>query len=104
MRDEGYKSFHKKLIPNIDPELIIGIRTPVLKKYADNLFKTQESSLFLKELPHKYYEENNLHVFLLSKIKDFDRCIAEVEWFLPFIDNWATCDGLSTTPNCFCRL
>ncbi len=98
-KDDGYKSFHKKLIPNIDPELIIGIRTPVLKKYADNLLKTQESSLFLNDLPHKYYDENNLHSFLLNKIKDFDTCVTEVERFLPFIDNWATCDGLR--PICF---
>ena len=92
--DPDYKTFHQKLIPNIDPKLIIGVRTPALKKYANRLFGTEECSLFLKELPHEFYEENNLHAFLINKIKDFDVCIAEVEKFLPFIDNWATCDGL----------
>lgn len=92
--DPDYKAFHQKLIPNIDPKLIIGVRTPALKKYTNRLFGTEECSLFLKELPHEFYEENNLHAFLINKIKDFDVCIAEVEKFLPFIDNWATCDGL----------
>ncbi len=92
--DLNYKKFHQKLIPNINPSLIIGVRTPALKKYANKLFGTKEGSLFLKELPHEYYEENNLHAFLINKINDFDTCVAEVERFLPFIDNWATCDGL----------
>ena len=94
LSDAKYKAFHQKLIPNIDKKLVIGIRTPELKKYANELFKTQKYDLFLKQLPHKYYEENNLHAFLINKITDFDVCIAEVEKFLPFIDNWATCDGL----------
>ena len=94
LSDAKYKAFHQKLIPNIDKKLIIGIRTPELKKYANELFKTQKYDLFLKQLPHKYYEENNLHAFLINKLTDFDVCIAEVEKFLPFIDNWATCDGL----------
>lgn len=92
MADEAYKDFHKKLIPTIDEESLIGIRTPNLRKFAKEIFNTPEADEFLKILPHKYYEENNLHAFLIEQIKDFDKCIAEIEKFLPFIDNWATCD------------
>ena len=92
MADEAYNDFHKKLIPTIDEESLIGIRTPNLRKFAKEIFNTPEADEFLKILPHKYYEENNLHAFLIEQIKDFDKCIAEIEKFLPFIDNWATCD------------
>ena len=95
MRDEGYKQFHQKLIPNINPETVIGIRTPVLRKFASDLYKSGEAQSFLNKLPHNYYEENNLHAFLTEKIKDFDKALRETEKFLPYIDNWATCD-------CFC--
>ena len=95
MADENYKNFHKKLIPTVDEDLIIGVRTPELRKYAKKIFGTAESDEFLKILPHKYYEDNNLHAFLIEQIKDFDECANEVTRFLPFIDNWATCDMLS---------
>ena len=95
MADENYKNFHKKLIPTVDENLIIGVRTPELRKYAKKIFGTAEADEFLKKLPHKYYEENNLHAFLIEQIKDFDECAKEVSRFLPFIDNWATCDMLS---------
>lgn len=92
MQDADYREFHSKLIPNIAPERIIGVRTPQLRKYAKQLAKTEEASVFLEELPHYYYEENNLHGFLLEQVKDFDACIAQWNRFLPFVDNWATCD------------
>ena len=91
MQDLKYKSFHSKLIPNINPELVIGVRTPELRRFAKTLDKEQVKS-FMSELPHKYYEENNLHAFLIEQIKDFYECIAALNDFLPFVDNWATCD------------
>ena len=93
MADENYKNFHKKLIPTVDENIIIGVRTPELRKYAKRIFGTAEADEFLKILPHKYYEENNLHAFILSEEKDFDRAIYLTEKFLPYIDNWATCDS-----------
>lgn len=91
MQDLKYKEFHSKLMPNIDSDLIIGVRTPDLRNFAKNLTDYED---FLKALPHKYYEENNLHGFLISQIKDFDRVIEELNRFLPYVDNWATCDML----------
>lgn len=93
MKDDGYKNFHAKLIPAINPNLIIGVRTPDLRKFAKDFYRSEESTDFIKELPHKYYEENNLHAFLLEQIKDYDTALAETERFLPYIDNWATCDA-----------
>ncbi|MBE6648817.1 MAG: DNA alkylation repair protein [Ruminococcaceae bacterium] len=93
-QDSKYKAFYMKLIPNIDPNKIIGIRTPLLKKYAKDIFGRVDAEKFLSILPHTYYEENNLHSFLIMQIKDFDRCIYEIERFLPFVDNWGTCDSL----------
>ena len=87
MGDPGYKAFHKNLIPNISEERIIGIRTPILRKYAKELFKNGGYSAFLDDLPHFYYEENNLHAFLIEQIKDYDKAIYETEKFLPYIDN-----------------
>lgn len=95
MQDLDYKSFHGKLIPNVDEEAIIGVRTPALRKYAKEFAKTDHAKEFIKILPHKYYEENNLHAFVLEQIKDFDTCVEEVERFLPYVDNWATCDMMA---------
>ncbi|MCI8957064.1 MAG: DNA alkylation repair protein [Eubacterium sp.] len=95
MQDLEYKRFHAKLIPNVDEELVIGVRTPALRKFAKDFAKTDEAKEFIQTLPHKYYEENNLHGFILEQIKDYDECIAEVERFLPYVDNWATCDLMS---------
>ena len=92
--DEDYKKFHQKLIPNIDEDRVLGVRTPVLRKIAKQIYGTQIANDFLNKLPHKYYEENNLHAFLLEQIKDFDEAVSKVEEFLPFVDNWATCDGM----------
>lgn len=95
MQDLEYKAFHAKLIPNIKEEVIIGVRTPELRKYAKEFAKTKKAEAFIKILPHKYYEENNFHGFLLEQIKDFDTCIEELERFLPYVDNWATCDMMA---------
>ena len=95
MADPSYKSFHCALIPTVDPDTVIGIRTPVLRKFAADFAKTEDAAAFLRDLPHSYYEENNLHGFLLEKIKDYDTLIAELNRFLPHINNWATCDLIS---------
>ena len=92
MQDEGYRAFHSKLIPNIAPERIIGVRTPQLRSYAKEFAKREEAAIFLRQLPHTYYEENNLHAFLIEQIRDYEACIAEWNRFLPYVDNWATCD------------
>ena len=93
LRDEAYHKFHKKLIPEIPEEHIIGVRTPVLRAYAKTLAKRPEAYDFLQELPHTYYEENNLHGALLSLLyKDVESYLTELEKFLPYVDNWATCD------------
>lgn len=97
LQDTDYRNFQSKLIPTINPDLIIGIRTPVLRKYAKTLAKTkaQQAEAFLKILPHTYYEENNLHGFLIESMKDFDTAIISLDAFLPYVDNWATCDLMS---------
>lgn len=101
LQDVGYREFHSRLMPNIDKERIIGIRTPVLRKFAKDFMKSEEAKVFVQELPHRYYEENNLHMMVITSIRDFETCLAEVERFLPFIDNWATCDFAE--PKCFAR-
>ena len=92
LQDIKYKEFHQKLMPTVNPDKVIGIRTPVLRKFAKDFSKRAEVESFLKNLPHKYYEEDNLHTFLLEEIKDYKALIKELNRFLPFIDNWATCD------------
>lgn len=94
-QDKEYKEFQSRLVPNIDKKIIIGVRTPQIRKIAKELFGTKEEKEFIKKLPHKYYEENLLHFFLISKIKDFDECVKEVERFLPYIDCWPVCDQAS---------
>ncbi|MBP5460480.1 MAG: DNA-deoxyinosine glycosylase [Clostridia bacterium] len=96
-QDREYGAFQQKLIPNIDPETIIGVRTPVLRKYAKELRRNEPAlaEQFLDGLPHRYFDENQLHAFLLGEEKDYERCIAGVKAFLPVVDNWATCDQLS---------
>jgi len=92
LQDKEYKEFHQKLMPTVNPDCVIGIRTPVLRKFAKDFAKEDGAEKFLNSLPHKYYEENNLHAFLLMDEKDFDTALAKTEEFLPYIDNWATCD------------
>lgn len=90
-RDKKYQSFHSKLIPNIPSETVIGVRTPVLRKLAKEAYLDGYDE-FLADLPHKYYDENQLHFFIVGMIKDYDACIKRVEEFLPYVDNWAVCD------------
>lgn len=92
MQDLQYKEFHSKLMPTINADLIIGVRTPELRRFAKELWKNQDVSCFLNELPHRYYEENNLHAFLIEMIRDYDECVDALNIFLPYVDNWATCD------------
>ncbi len=99
LQDLKYRDFHAKLLPGIEKEKIIGIRTPILRKFAREFAKTQEAQEFLHELPHQYYEENNLHLMLVTQICDYEKCLDEVKRFLPYIDNWATCD--LPLPKCF---
>ena len=101
LQDIKYRDFHSKLIPNIDKERVIGIRTPMLRRFAKEFGKKTEAEDFLAELPHDYYEENNLHMMLLAQEKDFQRCLEQIESFLPYIDNWATCD--LPLPKCFAK-
>lgn len=95
LRDGGYREFQSRLIPNIPEETIIGVRTPELRKLAKELCGTPEAEEFLCTLPHKYFDENNLHSFIISRGRDFAATLSEVERFLPYIDNWAVCDQLS---------
>lgn len=92
LRDEKYREFHKNLIPTVDADTVIGIRAPALRAFAKEYYKRGEVREFLHALPHKYYEENNLHAFLIEQIKNFDTALAETERFVHYIDNWATCD------------
>ena len=95
IQDIKYRDFQAKLIPTVKPEAVIGVRTPELRKYAGQLVNREEINEFLDDLPHAYFDENQLHAFIISKIRDYDRCIKEVDRFLPYVDNWATCDQLS---------
>ena len=95
LQDKKYRDFQSKLIPNINPESVIGVRTPELRKLAKKLEKDDNICVFLDRLPHEYFDENQLHAFIISERKDFNKCMEEVCCFLPFVDNWATCDQLS---------
>lgn len=101
LQDIKYAEFQRPLLPNLPPERIIGVRTPMLRKLAGELSGTSEAEAFLAVLPHRYFDENQLHAFLVSLENDFASCLAAVEGFLPFVDNWATCDQLS--PRAFAR-
>lgn len=94
-QDLKYRDMQIRIIPTVDPGSIIGVRTPELKTIAKEMLKSGDYTGLLKELPHSYFEENQLHAFILSGMKDFDECMAEMESFLPYIDNWATCDQMS---------
>ena len=93
--DKKYKEFQAKLVPNIDESTIIGVRTPDLRNIAKDVSNSEEKESFLNDLPHKYYEENLVHFFMISMIKDFDECIKETEKFLPFVDCWPVSDQAS---------
>ncbi len=108
LQDEKYKTFQQKLIPTVDPGCVIGVRTPALRALAKELLRDEQLAgcdggtwdgglvdAFLAELPHRYFEENQLHAFLISGMKDYDRVMTETKRFLPYVDNWATCDQMS---------
>lgn len=95
IQDTKYRDFQSKLIPTVAPERIIGVRTPELRKVAKELRRQSDITTFLATLPHGYFDENQLHAFVISEEKDYEKCICQVETFLPYIDNWATCDQLS---------
>ena len=101
LRDENYKAFQEKLIPSTNANTVIGVRTPALRRFAVEFADTEECRAFLSDLPHDYYEENCLHGFLIERILDFDQAIAELDRFLPYVDNWATCD--MTSPKSFSK-
>ncbi len=101
MADEEYAQFNRKLMPNIARDAIVGVRTPQLRTYAKQLFKNQCIDDFLNNVPHSLFEENQLHAFLLSELRDFDLCMNHLNTFLPYVDNWATCDQL--LPRCFAK-
>lgn len=92
LRDEKYAAFQAKLIPNIPGEKIIGVRVPEIRKLGKTLMKAPDIGIFLDDLPHKYYDEDVLHGFIISQIKDYNECMERFEKFLPYIDNWAVCD------------
>ena len=94
-RDEGYRTFQGALIPTVPAESFIGVRTPALRALAKELAVEKQIPAFLSDLPHRYFDENQLHAFLISGITDFEVCLAEIERFLPFVDNWATCDQMT---------
>ncbi len=95
MQDMGYKAFTEKLVPNVDPQRIIGVRMPDLRRFAKEFAKTPQADAFLCALPHTYHEENLLHGCCIETIRDFDRCAASLDAFLPFVDNWAVCDCMA---------
>ncbi|MFQ6866529.1 DNA alkylation repair protein [Blautia sp.] len=99
MQDLPYREFHCKLMPTVDADEVIGIRVPILRKYAKTLIKEPDIQEFLDALPHKYFEENNVHGFLIEQIRDYETCMKELKKFLPYINNWATCD--MTSPKIF---
>lgn len=95
LQDLKYRDMQVKIIPNLEPSSIIGVRTPELKAMAKEILKSGDYEDFLNELPHKYFEENQLHAFVLSGMKNADECFEQLEKFLPYVDNWATCDQMS---------
>ena len=101
LRDEGYRELQSKLMPGSPKEYIIGVRIPALKALAAELSKDPDIGEFLSVLPHRYYEEYNLHAFLIMREKSFDKALEQVEKLLPYVDNWATCDSI--IPKAFAR-
>lgn len=99
IKDDNYKEFQAKLVPNISPDLILGIKSPELKRIAKEVFNSSYCDEFLNDLPHKYYEENLIHFFIIALIKDFQICIQRIEEFLPYVDCWPVSD--QGCPKCF---
>lgn len=101
LKDEKYASFQKKLIPSVKPESIIGVRTPELRNLAREIYVSSGAEVFLSSLPHESFEENQLHAFLISLDKNYESVICQIEKFLPYVDNWATCDQMN--PKCLAK-
>lgn len=99
MQDIPYRDFNAALLPTVEKELVIGVRMPHLRKLALQLMKREDRDCFLYALPHKYFEENNLHAFMIASLSSYEQCIQAINHFLPYVDNWATCDSLR--PKCF---
>lgn len=97
LQDSDYKEFNRKLIPTIDPDRIIGVRIPEIRTLAKRLQNTPEAEKFLRALPHRYFDEDNLHGFLIGLMGNFDEAVRALDAFLPYVDNWATCDYISPT-------
>ncbi len=95
LQDTGYRDFQSKLFPTVDKLSVIGVRTPALRSYAKQLAQRDDVDVFLNDLPHRYFDENQLHAFIISGISDYGECLRKVEQFLPYVDNWATCDQMS---------
>ena len=95
LQDVAYGDFQAKLMPTVPRETVIGVRTPALRKYAKALAKEKDIAEFLQDLPHKYFEENQLHAFIISEEKNYEECIRQTNLFLPYVDNWATSDQKS---------
>lgn len=95
LQDKGYREMQVTIIPTLEADSIIGVRTPALRQLAKEFAKREDISVFLSDLPHKFFEENQLHAFILSGMKDAESCIRLVDEFLPYVDNWATCDQMS---------
>ena len=97
LQDEKYRDFQGGLIPDIEDTPMIGVRTPALRALAKELYGTELGEKFMANLPHRYYEENNLHAFMIERIRDYDECVRELEKFMPYVDNWATSDQMNPT-------
>ncbi|MCR4589454.1 MAG: DNA alkylation repair protein [Lachnospiraceae bacterium] len=95
LQDLKYRDMQRKIIPTRDPDSFIGVRTPELRKIAKKFAKRDDIPGFLNDLPHKFFDEDQLHAFIISEIKDYGKCLSEMERFLPYVDNWATCDQMS---------
>ncbi len=94
-QDTKYREMQVKILPSLSPDAIIGVRTPDLRKYAKELGKREDGNEFLAALPHRFFEENQLHAFIISELKDYGQCMTELTRFLPYVDNWASCDQMS---------
>lgn len=94
-REIEFRDFQAKLLPTLDAQTVIGVRTPILRRFAKELYRDQNWTDFANDLPHRYFEENQLHAFLICEMKDFDLCMDALNQFLPYVDNWATCDQMS---------
>jgi 3-methyladenine DNA glycosylase AlkD len=101
LQDTGYRTFNSKLLPTVDPEAIIGVRAPALRAFARAFARMPESAAFMQSLPHRYFEENGVHAFLIERIQDYGEAMGALNAFLPYVDNWATCDSMR--PACFKR-